>query len=128
MAAEGPSTSEPCICQEPPDESATYVDALATELARRGLKVGLGGPNVLLAANPAASTDDPRGQAMSPGLSQRVACLRRGDGRSRWWWFWAWPGPTVGSLPDLEPFCPAEDIMTAAQAIARVLATPGNNT
>jgi hypothetical protein len=124
MMAEELGVSQSRACQASLDERAAYLAALAAALAEQRLNVSQG-LSVLLAANPAASADDPRGQAMSPGLRQQVACLRRDDGRSRWWWFWTWPGPTADSPPDLEPLCPAEDIGTAAQAIARVLAVPG---
>jgi hypothetical protein len=127
MIAEGPGASQPCTRHAPLDERATYFDALAAALEKQGLQVSQVSQSVLLAANPAASADDPRGQAISPGLNQQVTCLRYHDGLNRWWWFWTWPHPTDDSLPDLEPLCPAESTETAAQAIARVLAVPSNN-
>ncbi|MFL6053099.1 MAG: hypothetical protein ACJ72W_09315 [Actinoallomurus sp.] len=55
---------------------------LASALVARDLRVGVDGRKAILTAtNPVASdTEDPRGRAMNPGLSQKIAlCLHEDD-------------------------------------------------
>lgn len=96
---------------------------LVAELERRGLVAEVRGHGVVRVHNPAGEPDpdDPRGQALAPGLRQEVVCRRR-DGVL--WWYWVWPEPTRNCPPELEPLCPVADIVTAVTRIARVLAVP----
>jgi hypothetical protein len=99
--------------------------ALVGELEARGLVAQLHRHGTVRVRNPAGEPDkdDPRGQLMSPGLRQEVAC-RRHDADGALWWFWCWSGPTRKSAPELEPLCPAWDAAMAAEQIAKVLAVP----
>src|SRR4051812_13868091 len=63
------------------------LDELTEVLRGHSLAVRTG-TSALVAWNPAASaTDDPRGQAMNPGLSQYVAIAPDG-GSLHWYWCW----------------------------------------
>lgn len=96
----------------------TRLEELAAALKSRGLTVRVG-TSALMAWNPAASaTDDPRGQAMNPGLSQYVA-IAPDDGSLSW--YWCWTGPTRDAPLETEYMCPADEIDRAADLIARVL-------
>jgi len=106
-------------------EQQVAIAALVAELEARGITAKPMSRNAVLATNPAgdATTSDPRGKAMNPGLSQEVVCLVHGPDHTLWW-FWAWSGPTRDSAPDLEPLCPAQDPGHAAARIAHVLNLP----
>ncbi|WP_345433931.1 hypothetical protein [Actinoallomurus vinaceus] len=94
------------------------LEELAEVLRGRGLAVRIG-TSALVAWNPAASaTDDPRGQAMNPGLSQYVAIAPDGGSLN---WYWCWTGPTRDAPLESEYMCPAEQIDRAATLIAKVL-------
>jgi hypothetical protein len=94
------------------------LDELAEALRGHGLAVRTG-TSALVAWNPAASaTDDPRGQAMNPGLSQYVAIAPDGGSLH---WYWCWTGPTRDAPLETEYMCPAEEIDRAADLVARVL-------
>lgn len=97
--------------------------ALVAGLEARGLVAEVWGHGAVRARNPAGEPDagDPRGQGFAPGLRQEVLCRPR-DGVL--WWWWVWSGVTRSSPPELEPLCPVEDTVTAADRIARVLAVP----
>jgi hypothetical protein len=96
----------------------THLDELAAALRSRGLAVRVG-TSALMAWNPAASaTDDPRGQAMNPGLSQYVAIAPDGGSLN---WYWCWTGSTRDAPLETEYMCPAEEIERAADLVARVL-------
>jgi hypothetical protein len=102
-----------------------YLERLAAALRDRDLRVAINGAS-LKASNPAASTDDPRGRAMNPGLTQDVMLRRAPDGGLMWCWVWeprrsAECGAAIPSPPDVEPLCPADDIDEAARRIAAVL-------
>ncbi|MEV5710044.1 hypothetical protein [Actinoallomurus sp. NPDC052274] len=94
------------------------LDELATALRGHGLEVRAG-TSALMAWNPRASmTDDPRGAAMNPGLSQYVA-IAPDDGSLHW--YWCWTGPTRDAALETEYMCPAEQIDRAAALITKVL-------
>ena len=97
--------------------------ALVEALTGHGLVAQMQEGGVVRVRNPAGEpdTDDPRGQALAPGLRQEVLCRRR---EGVLWWWWVWAGPTRTSPPELEPLCPATAPDTAADRIARVLAVP----
>ncbi|PKK12521.1 hypothetical protein [Thermomonospora sp. CIF 1] len=105
-----------------PRPVAELVTALVSALEARGLVGAVYRGGVVRVLNPAGEPDggDPCG-LMSPGLRQEVRCLRNPDDGALWW-YWAWAGPTRQSPPDLEPLCPAADVETAADRIAKVLA------
>jgi hypothetical protein len=106
-------------------EIASHLAALAAALRARNLKITVQGGDCITVRNPAGDPDesDLQGQAMSPGLSQKIAYQPHGaDGGL--WWFWAWSGPERDSPPELEPLCPIGDTETLADRIARVLAVP----
>jgi hypothetical protein len=92
---------------------------LVDELKERGLEVAAKLP-ALTATNPAARVD-----ALSPGLVQQVL-LRFLEGRG-FTWCWVWPGFRSAErgapkpAPDIEPMCPADDIVRAADLLANVL-------
>lgn len=115
------STTDPRIAEGVARQERTIkarLDELAAALTSRGLSVRVGA-SALMAWNPAASqTDDPRGQAMNPGLSQYVA-LAPDDGSLHW--YWCWTGPTRDAPLETECMCPAEEIDRAAALIAKVL-------
>ncbi|MEV5747678.1 hypothetical protein AB0L00_07640 [Actinoallomurus sp. NPDC052308] len=91
---------------------------LATALRGHGLEVRVG-TSALMAWNPKASmTDDPRGEAMNPGLSQYVA-IAPDDGSLNW--YWCWTGPSRDAPLETEYMCPAEEIDRAATLITKVL-------
>lgn len=93
---------------------------LAAALTARGLGVRVderGGR--ITARNAAAETDDPRGRAMNPGLSQDVVLSVHDDESLHW--YWAWTGARRGAPAEYEYLCPAEEIETAAAKVAAVL-------
>jgi hypothetical protein len=96
----------------------TRLDELAAALRGRGLEARAG-TSALIAWNPKASvTDDPRGRAMNPGLSQYVAIAPDGGSLH---WYWCWTGPARDASLEAEYMCPAEEIERAATLITRVL-------
>ncbi|MGP4024190.1 hypothetical protein [Actinomadura sp. 3N407] len=97
--------------------------ALVDALEARGLVAEVWGHGAVRVRNPAGEpdTDDPQGQAFAPGLRQEVLCRHH---QGVLWWLWVWSGPTRDAVPELEPLCPVEDTVTAAEALARVLAVP----
>ncbi|MFD0900570.1 hypothetical protein [Actinomadura sediminis] len=96
--------------------------ALAKEVQARNLEVVAVRAGSVRVRNPAGEPDqdDPQGQAFSPGLRQEVVSRLWTDGVL--WWFWVWSGPTRNSCAELEPLCPADDVVTAADRLAKVLA------
>jgi hypothetical protein len=107
-------------------DSTKYVNALGEELIRRGFTVTTRAGGMVSARNGAADppSGDSLARAMSAGLIQPVMCGPR-EGDRELWWFWVWSGPTRDAPPDYEALCPADQIETAAEKIARVLAVPG---
>ncbi|MEV5749984.1 hypothetical protein AB0L00_19355 [Actinoallomurus sp. NPDC052308] len=100
------------------------LDELAEALRNQSLAVRVG-TSALVAWNPAASvTDDPRGQAMNPGLSQYVAIAPDGGSPH---WYWCWTGPTRDASLETEYMCPAEEIDRAATLITKVLRVDGHD-
>lgn len=101
-----------------------YLERLAAALRDRDLRVAMNGA-LLRASNLAAGADDPRGQAMNPGLSQDVMLRQVPDRGLVWCWVWEALRPTVYGAamppPDVEPLCPADDIDEAARRIAAVI-------
>ena len=97
--------------------------ALVRELVARGLVAEVWGHGAVRVRNPAGEPDpdDRLGRVLAPGLEQEVLCRPRGG--VLWWW-WVWSGATRSSPQELEPLCPAADVVTAARRIARVLAAP----
>ncbi|MUN40685.1 hypothetical protein [Actinomadura litoris] len=85
------------------------------------------GQGVVVVWNPAAEPDyypespDGPGELRGPALWQEVRTGRRAAGDL--WWFWVWAGAD-GELPELEPLCPMEEVETAANRLAVVLAVP----
>jgi hypothetical protein len=96
------------------------VRKLVDLLNGRGLSAEPVGAAMVWVTNPAAGPPegDARAVGMSPGLRQAVLCRTDGEGRSGWWWVWT----AHDRSPDYEWICPAAEITTAADAIARVLA------
>jgi hypothetical protein len=104
-------------------DSERYVNALGEELMRRGFAVITRAGHMISARNRAADPPpgDARARLMSRGLIQPVVCGPR-EGDQELWWFWVWSGPTRDAPPEYEALCPAAEIDTAAEKIARVLA------
>jgi hypothetical protein len=109
------------------------MDRLVAALQARGLQVAVRMPG-LTARNPAVTSADPRGAALSPGLSQSVVLRRTGQGPA---WHWIWPAPRRAGrpgpderepAPEIELICPAADIDTVAARVANVvrLREPGD--
>lgn len=69
---------------------------LAAALTAHGLTVRAGGDSLFGKEPAAAQTDDPRGRALNPGLSQTVAVTARDDGtlhlHLHLHWCWSWSG------------------------------------
>ncbi|WP_460365826.1 hypothetical protein [Actinocorallia lasiicapitis] len=100
----------------------TLLGMLAERLRAAGLVVAVDGM-ALIARNVREPEGVTRaGKALHPGLNQEVRCQRRTSGEL--WWFWAWSGAIRGAPPELEPLCPAVEVMRAAERIAHVLAVP----
>ena len=101
-----------------------YMDKLVAELRARGLEVAAKLP-AMTVRNPMASSTDPRGRALFPGLTQQV--LIRWVRESGLMWCWVWRGfrpverDASESEPEVEPMCHAKDIERAAELIANVV-------
>ncbi|MUN41251.1 hypothetical protein [Actinomadura litoris] len=101
--------------------------ALVDLMEERGFQSVIMGHGAVVVWNSAAEPDyypetpDGPGELRGPALWQEVRTGRRADGGL--WWFWVWPG-AYGEPPELEPLCPAEDVVTAADRLAKVLAVP----
>ncbi|MCW2944468.1 MAG: hypothetical protein JWR24_1185, partial [Actinoallomurus sp.] len=98
-----------------------YMDQLVAALEARGLEVEAKLP-ALTARRPGVTGTDPRGDILSPGMTQHVL-IRLYEGRELTW-CWVWPGPDSGERgaptpeAEVEPMCPAADIEHAANRIA----------
>lgn len=102
-----------------PETVTILTRKLAGHLRDRGLSADPVGANMVCVANRAADpTADAALARMSPGLSQAVLCRPGEDGELAWWWIWT----ARGEDPEYEWLCPATEITTATDAIARVLA------
>jgi hypothetical protein len=101
-----------------------YLDQLTVALQARGLKA-VAKMSALSVRNAAVTGQDPRGEAMTPGLSQGIL-IRNYEGRGLTW-CWIWPAlrPAERGVPtpppEVEPICPAPDIQFAADRIANVV-------
>jgi hypothetical protein len=106
----------------------TYMDQLVAALRARGLQVAAKLP-ALAATHPGVAGIDPRGELLSPGLTQHVL-IRDYEDRGLTW-CWIWPGLDSGERgaptpeAEVEPMCPAADIEQAAAKIANVLRVGG---
>ncbi len=109
------------------DASCGYVPRLGAALAARGLAVTMQAGSMVTARNRAADPpqEDQRARVLSPGLVQPVVWGPREDTGDDWW-FWVWAGPTRDAEPEYEPLCPADEIETAADRIAAVIAVAPN--
>ncbi|WP_345434436.1 hypothetical protein [Actinoallomurus vinaceus] len=96
----------------------TRLNELAMALRCHGLEVRIGTSALMAWAPKASMTDDPRGEAMNPGLSQYVAIAPDGGSLN---WYWCWTGPARDSPLEAEYMCPAEQIDRATTLIRKVL-------
>lgn len=87
------------------DERLDHLERLGEEMTERGFLIRAvtpgAGPPYLRVANPIA-----------PVLTDRVMCESGADGRYWYWWPWA------------QRIAPVDDLGSAAERVARVLAAP----
>lgn len=99
---------------------STVVTRLVNALLGLGLSAEPFGASMVWAVNRAADPDGGNARAvqMSPGLRQAVQCRADEMGQLGWYWVWTFRG----ERPTYEWFAPVNQINTAAEKVARVLA------
>ncbi|GAB2866809.1 hypothetical protein GCM10022221_79280 [Actinocorallia aurea] len=97
-------------------------EELTRELISAGLTVRSRPEGGLIIRNLSSHSGGLGGRELPYLLRQEVVCAPDDSGTP--WWFWVWTGIDQSAPPDLEPMCPAANVVLAAERIGRVLALP----